>query len=993
MQVQGCLQLFGTACWRRPGREFDLPDTLPGYLLAHLALHGDWIGRDALVGLFWPQRSDSEGLHNLRANLHRARALLSAWAVPQTFEAAPHRVRLRLPTDVAEFRRAIGRADWARALDLQGGPLLQSWSFRGFSLLDEWARVERSALADSWRDAALKAALQHELSGRGGLAAQTLLRLLERGDTPTDDAVQALLRVAAGAGCREAALAQYERLRNALQEDLQLQPAAQTQALARALREPGAAPPAPPRPAAAGVPRGVLHPPRLVGRTAERERLRNGALRVVVVAGEPGVGKTRLLEEALPRACWIACREGLAEVPFGAVADWLVDQREALPELGAWRRDLGTLVPALLADEQVPPADPATAKPRLLLALAQLLESCGSVVVFDDLQWADGATCELVGLLGRRAAVPLRLAYRSDELHAGLQALLDTLDAGPGYERIALEPLSAIELLELLATISQADAAPALFGAWLHRRTGGNAFFVLQTLRALFESGRLVAEQGGWASALDQITTDYSELQIPSRAADLVRRRVLALPEGTRRVLTVIAVAGDARAVEPLAAAAECSPWHAANAIAELQAHGLLRGPFFAHDLVRQSVERALPESLRAVLHSGVARHFAGVLRSEQIAAHWWAAGNEAQAVHATVAATATLRQAGLQADALALTTQALQRVRDSAARARLRVVRSRIRLERAEPAEAEADALEALDEVAAPQDRAGAFLVICELRMQQGRLEEAHQALQQAAACDPGHEGLILEQARVAQLMGRVADVVDTLEQRCAQLRQLPPGHELLQVLISLGSAYGELGQGPRGLVLLQEAYRLGGRMNARYAQVEAAINLLWGLSALGRNDEAVAVAEEALALGEYDSTPTLRNNLAWSLRELGRIEQASRLCEQLAAGADPTLAVIAQARLIEMDAGIAERGALAETRVEQLLGAFDSTDIYVAHAAAAKAVLRHGNGAQVERALRYLKPQMPIDPWLHRELSAAMAARGIDPVPHIGEPAGAAL
>jgi len=273
------------------------------------------------------------------------------------------------------------------------------------------------------------------------------------------------------------------------------------------------------------------------------------------------------------------------------------------------------------------------------------------------------------------------------------------------------------------------------------------------------------------------------------------------------------------------------------------------------------------------------------VLRSEQIAAHWWAAGDEAQALHATVAATATLRHAGLQADALALATQALQRVHDSAARARLRAVRSRIRLERAEPAEAEADALAALDEVAAPQDRAGAFLVTasCACSRPPRRRPPGAAASRRLR---PGHEGLILEQARVAQLMGRVADVVDTLEQRCAQLRQLPPGHELLQVLISLGSAYGELGQVPRGLALLQEAYRLGARMNARYAQVGPPSTCSgacrrWAATTSGGG------GRRGAGIGRIRQHADAAQQPGVVAARAGRIEQASRLCEQLVAGA----------------------------------------------------------------------------------------------------------
>ncbi len=987
MQFDGRLQLFGQACWITSQRSVELPDNLPGYLIAYLACRGDWVERETLVALFWPDRMESEALHNLRANLHRARKLLGDWSADQALESQPRRVRIAVPTDIAKFRAAIGRGAWASAALLHPRTLLRPWSFRGFALVEEWAGVERAALDAAWRSAALRAAEQHELAGQPVHAAQLLLRLLESLDAPTEDAVQMLLRVAADAGQRDAALAQHERLRQWLRDDLDVEPTHQTEELARVLRQPDSAAPSVLRNAMAGVPRAVLQPPRLIGRDAERTLLAERSRCVVLVAGEPGVGKSRLLEEALPGACWIACREGLQRVPFAPLIEWIDDQRDALPELGVYRRDLARLVPALLEGEQLPPPDPATAKPRLQQALLHLLETRRVALVFDDVQWVDAATRELIVLLARRATVSLRLAFRSNEIQGELQALLDSLDASGPVDRIDLQALTADDLLQLLTAMSGSPVAAPLFNAWLHRRTGGNPFFVLQTLRALFESGRLDAARGveGWASALDAITQDYSELQIPSRVTDLIGQRVRAMSADARRVLTVVAVAGDARAVEPIANVAGLSPWATAEAIAELQRNGLLRDHAIAHDLVRQSVYGAVPDSLRSVLHAGVACHFAGRLREEQIAEHWWQAGDTQQALPATVRASASLRHAGLHDEALALTARAMDRVSDSAETARLLVVRARIRLERGELAEAEADAGAALDQAVAPHDRAAAFLVISSLRIHQGRVEDARLAMLEAAGSDADHEGLLIESARVAELQGRASDVVGNLALRLAQLRLRPPGHELVRVLTSLGGAYNDLGEVERGLECLMEAYRLAGHLNARYAQVDVAINLLWGLSALGRNEEAVAIAEEALALGEYDSTPTLRNNLCWSLRELGRVEDAMRLSEVLVAGSDPTLALIALARLTDMRLSTPAPSDEAARLIDAMLARLDSTDIYVAHTSAARTVLRHGSSAQVDRILGYLKPHA-IDPWMHRELSAAMVARGIDPLPHIG-------
>src|SRR5204863_6751291 len=177
-------------------------------------------------------------------------------------------------------------------------PLLAALSFRGFGLLDAWARSEREALVDAWRAAAMKSALAAEGAGEVETSAATLLRLVQAGE-PTEDAVQALLRVGPAAGRRDEALAAYERLCVRLHEDLGLAPTAATLALAHAARAPTRPPPSPRAtptlPATAAVLRALDQPPRLVGRASERDALADPARRCIAVGGEPGIGKTRLL--------------------------------------------------------------------------------------------------------------------------------------------------------------------------------------------------------------------------------------------------------------------------------------------------------------------------------------------------------------------------------------------------------------------------------------------------------------------------------------------------------------------------------------------------------------------------------------------------------------------------------------------------------------------------------------------------------------------------
>jgi DNA-binding SARP family transcriptional activator/tetratricopeptide (TPR) repeat protein len=984
------LRLFGAPHWSAGGgARHDLPDNLPGYLVAYLAYRADWVGRDALAGLFWPDRADDEAQHNLRANLHRARTLLGGWARDAALQSERRRVRIDLPSDVGAFRAALGRGDWAAAHALHGQTLLSALSFRGFALLDEWARTERLALADAWRDATLKAAAALENAGDAGAAAAMLLRLAQT-EWATEDGVQALLRTARAAGRRSDALAAYERFARWLADELGLQPMGATAALADALRSERAAPapsaaPAPwPAPATAGVPRSIVQPPAVIGRDRELRVVADLSIPIVAVAGEPGVGKTRLIEQALPGARWLACREGFEQVPFAPVIDWLHDFRDSLPDLGDYRRDVARLLPELAPGELLQPADPALGKTRLLEGLARALEHGARALVIDDVQWADTATLELVRFVARRRALALRLAYRNVDAAPAVDALLASLDADGGVESIALAPLSADALQALLANLAGTGAGPARFGAWLHARTGGNPVFALQTLRALFESGRLRAAATGWASDLDAVTIDYSELEIPARVAELVRRRLRGLSDSARRVLGVVALCGSAGFVDRIGVAAGLSPWATAEAIAEAEAAGLLRDGRFVHDVVRETHVAAMPAPLQAVMHAAVARHFGDVLPAAQVAEHWWAAGQPAPALDAALRAVDGERHAGLHAQALALLDRAAARVDPAGAeRARIDAARARVCLETGDLDAAAAHARHALDGPALPADRAAALRVVAAIAMQRGRLDDAARALSEAAASAPEDVELLIDRAALAQLQARVADVIAPLERERDRLRRERPGLPLVRVLTSLGAGYDEAGDPARGLPLHQEAYRLATRLGARYAQVNVAVNLLWSLSGLDRNDEAIAVAREALALGDYDGTPTLRNNLAWVLAERGDLDEARALYEVLAAGADPTLALIAHARLVDLCARGGDTAGL-QAALTRTVAALTTTEVPVARAAAAIGLLRHGSDAHVERAVAALVPA-PLDPWMRERLQNALQARGIDPAPYI--------
>jgi hypothetical protein len=282
---------------------------------------------------------------------------------------------------------------------MQREPFLSALSYRGFPVLEEWAQMERTALGNVWRSAALKAAIQHETAGQSGLACDTLLRLL-RGGEAEEDAVQALLRVAGSAGRSEEALEQYERLRAELHEGAGAEPAPRTVALADALRDPARSPSGLAASSAA-VPRGVSHPPRLVGR---------GARRLSSTPGLPSSSSPasrawarRACSKALPNARYVARREELGQ---RRSAYRRADRGSATPPSRCGKTK-PAVCPAFAAASSSRPPSPA------LAATARRdrgVRSACRTGVFDDLR-ADASTLELVVFMARRST--LRSALRT----------------------------------------------------------------------------------------------------------------------------------------------------------------------------------------------------------------------------------------------------------------------------------------------------------------------------------------------------------------------------------------------------------------------------------------------------------------------------------------------------------------------------------------------------------------------------------------------------
>lgn len=338
-----------------------LPDTLPGWTIAYLALAADWVPRERLCALLWPQAAAAEAHHSLRMNLHRIRGILASWGAPEALAAERRRVRLLLATDVAQFLRDTNGGAPPQPFP---GALLDGVCGDGFPALREWLELERAALARRWREATLARLSRIDAaSGEARTVAENLLAV----DPLDESAVARLLTALRAQGCGEEADRRYAQYRERVHRELGVEPSPAIRALASGI-------------AVAGE-RKAAPASTFVGRRWElaqlAERLAAGE-RLVTVVGPGGSGKSALARQFVERisqpALWIdlqdladidavaariaqrlgtPLRDGVDAVPplaraFGPAPRLLVlDNAEHLPELASFVARLRDATPAL----------------------------------------------------------------------------------------------------------------------------------------------------------------------------------------------------------------------------------------------------------------------------------------------------------------------------------------------------------------------------------------------------------------------------------------------------------------------------------------------------------------------------------------------------------------------------------------------------------------------------------------------------------------------
>ncbi|MET7539596.1 AAA family ATPase [Streptomyces sp. NPDC005507] len=344
---------------------------------------------------------------------------------------------------------------------------------------------------------------------------------------------------------------------------------------------------------------------------------------LVLIEGEPGIGKTRLLNEALrafaDNSVLLAPCPPVGEpFPLGPIVDGVrrlrpTPSRLELSALAGALRPLfpeweGELPPALEALE-----DPRATRHRLLRAMTELLEGLGvAVLVVEDAHWADSATLEW--LLSLCASGDLRtsivLTYRPHDVPAGslVRRLTARRPVGMTVARVELQPLDVRQTGELVRSILGADEVSGQFAMLLHQRTDGIPLALEETIRSMRERRDIVNEHGEWTRRT------LSELRVSPTLRDSVLERVERLPDEARRALEAAAVLGEPADMDLLGAVAGVDGETARRGAARSLAAGLLRDVdggqlAFRHVLDATAVADVIPASERWQLHKRAAEN------------------------------------------------------------------------------------------------------------------------------------------------------------------------------------------------------------------------------------------------------------------------------------------------------------------------------------------------------------------------------------------------
>jgi DNA-binding SARP family transcriptional activator len=614
--------------------------------LALLALRRDLQPRSRLAFELWPDSDERQARTNLRKLLHEFRNSL-----PDSgeFVEIDNEIVRWIPTgpadvDVLTFREALAAGDLELAARVYSGDLLPA-------CYDDWILDERAKLRAEAYGAFMR--LTEEAAKRNDH--NSTIRYAQRviDLEPTEEAaVRIQMEAHLALGNRAAALRAYHRFAEVLERELAAAPGEAIATIYQRLRA-GTLNHNEGQDDAGGEDAAPIAESPFVGRDPELSQLieawnaaRKGAAHVVLVTGEPGIGKTRLAQELGRRVraaghvvASARAYEAAGRLPWGPVVDLLrskalrshVDTLETV-----WRTELARLLPELL-DPSQPSGQSRSGdlaqRQRLFDAVSRaiIVADRPRLLIIDDLQWCDAETIDLIGFLVRsRRTAPVLVVgtVRSEELpeHHPLRQVVDALGHDRAVTTLPLDPLDEAATATLAARIRTTDTIDPELATRLWGETEGNPLFVVEVLRA-------------------GISTDRSQAVVTPTMRAVLRARLSQLPDGARRLAEVAAIIGRPFTIGLMVSATGIGEHELVDHVDVLWRRRIIRDEGltydFSHDKLRAVALETVSPPRRRQLHRAVAAAIAVELRNDihaaapQLAAHYDQAGMVEPAIDA----------------------------------------------------------------------------------------------------------------------------------------------------------------------------------------------------------------------------------------------------------------------------------------------------------------------------------------------------------------------
>ena len=680
------IRLLGGFQLERDGQVLEqLPLRAARSLFAYLVLNRERPHtRDLLAGTFWSDFDETRARRRLSQALWQIQTTIGEEGGERYLIGAPDTVRFNADADfdldVDRFEALLRASEEAEdragettalttAVDLYRGDLLA-----GF--YDDWLFPDQDRLRTAFVGALER--LTDLARSRGDYeTALVHARRLAQEDEFDEEAHRRVMRIAVLLGRHNEAIRQFEECRRILADELGTQPSAETVELYErtlADKESGGRV----LPSFDESPLFETEESLFIGREQERaalaERLDEvleGSGGVVLLEGESGVGKTRLLAEVVEAARWrgMDVMWGRSSPsggrPFAPLADALKSgitdlRRRQLDDSlePVWREELENLLePSDTAEVDIRHADDHVARMRESIArtFEGIAEVAPTLVVLEDVHWADDDTIQALTQLAHRIEddrLLFAVSYRHGEARdrEDVWALLRSLDRMPNCERISLAPYSPAQTEELIRKSLGIPEVSREFSERVHRETGGLPLFIVETLRAYYEQDRLADAE----APAEEPTPSADRLPLTPTVHALIRHRLSALTPGSQKTLELIGVHDSDLTLAEIVDASALDDEATLRAVDDLVRRRLIEARdgnyLVAHELMRRVMYDELSLSRRLDLHRRIAlavethrpdevellaHHFTVARMPDRAAGYLERAARRALAVHA----------------------------------------------------------------------------------------------------------------------------------------------------------------------------------------------------------------------------------------------------------------------------------------------------------------------------------------------------------------------